>query len=67
MNEIRRHMEEYLESKNNISSKFRRKTQFHPENFADFIKNSLIKSKSPESFKERLGRSNVRARKAHDY
>tara|TARA_B110000008_G_scaffold102227_1_gene105055 strand:+ start:2615 stop:3361 length:747 start_codon:yes stop_codon:yes gene_type:complete len=67
MNEIRRHMEEYLESKNNIRSKFRRKTQFHPENFADFIKNSLIKSKSPESFKERLGGSNVRARKAHDY
>ena len=67
MNEIRRHMEEYLESKNNIRSKFRRKTQFHPENFADFIKNSLIESKNFEGFKERLGGSNVRARKAHDY
>ena len=51
MNEIRRHMEEYLESTNNIRSKFRRKTQFHPENFADFIKNSLIESKSFEGFK----------------
>ena len=67
MNEIRRHMEEYLESTNNIRSKFRRKTQFHPENFADFIKTSLMETNSFKSFNERLGGSNVRARKAHDY
>jgi len=67
MNEIRRHMEEYLDSKNSIRNKFRRNTQFHPIIFADFIKNSLVESKSLKSFKERLGGSNVRARKAHDY